>query len=428
MLISPQKAFRKDASPSDREKLDIRVFLALAGLYVAQAIPIYFIAAALPAILRSKGVDLVAIGSFAILMLPWVLKFLWAPFVDRWGNTRFGPRKSWIVPMQLVSIGLILFLSQLEPAENLSLLFPLLMLMAICSATQDIATDGYAVEHLPPSQIPLGNAIQGGSVAAGVIVGGSLTLFVHDFAGWQTALVLCALLAFTALLPALFLSEDTGKRHEEEPLANQQEKASLKNFFKAGWAVPVLLFAFVFRLPEGLVKGVEQAFLVDQGLSLTKIGLISGTSAACVGLGGAAIAVFLIKRFGLLRFFWMIGGLRIACFALYFLFAQSEQPPELSLILLSGFHTFIRYMEIVALYSAFMRFSSLQQAGTDFTILSCANLSIYMLGGFLAGVIAEHWGYSILFALAVILAVPGILLAMRLLSQSQQHASELSTR
>ena len=95
------------------------------------------------------------------------------------------------------------------------------------------------------------------------------------------------------------------------------------------------------------------------------------------------------------------------------------------LIGLSAFNTFIRYMELVGLYTAFMRFASLDQAGTDFTFLSCSNLLVYMIGGMAAGVIGQIYGFSFLFSLAVGLSVVSIVVAMRCLpgsmTQSETH-------
>ncbi|KZL22649.1 MFS transporter [Pseudovibrio sp. WM33] len=386
------------------------VIIVLAGLYVAQAIPVYLVAAAMPAIFRAQGISLVSIGSMALLMLPWVVKFLWAPIVDRYSIPALGRRRSWIIPMQLISVGIITYLSTLNVAEQLHILFPLLMVLALSSSTQDIATDGFAVEHLAPKDQPLGNAVQGGSVAAGVLIGGSLSLFLHDLWGWSFALKTAAGLSFLTLLPLLFFKEnprkDKGVDGESKP------RPSIIGFVKRNNTLMLLFFALLFRLPEGLVKGVEQAFLVDFGFSLSQIGMVSGGAAACVGLGGSAIAVVLIKRAGLMQFLWFIGTLRTLCFLGYASVALLDYRGVAVLVGLSAANTFIRYMEIVGLYSAFMRVSSLKQAGTDFTILSCANLFVYMLGSVVAGFIAQHSGYGILFSLATICSVAGILASM----------------
>ncbi|KAB7615846.1 MFS transporter [Amylibacter sp. SFDW26] len=389
------------------------VFVTLIGLYIAQAIPLYLVAAALPPILRERGVDLAVIGAFAVLLAPWVLKFLWAPYVDRLSRGGKLGRKAWIIATQCLVLSCIFTLSSFDPVTDVGYFFPLLMMMSVGAATQDIATDGYAVEHLASRDQPIGNAIQGGAVAAGVLLGGSVTLFVHDLSGWTIAVLTAGALSALATLPILIVREDVGKREQEEI----STKASLLTFFKRKEAIAIFVFALLFRVPEGLIKAVEQAFLVDAGFSLTKIGLISGGSAAVVGLAGSAIGMLIILRFGLKSFLWGIITLRTVCFAGYVAAAYTGLP-DWALIGLSALNTFSRYMEIVGLYTAFMRIASLKQAGTDFTILSSANLLMYMVGSMLAGVIASAAGYALLFTIATVLSVITGVMAMWILPRS----------
>lgn len=380
-----------------------RPILVLCGLYGAQAIPLYLVAAAIPPILRARGVDLALIGSFGVLMAPWALKFLWAPVVDR-----FGTRRAWILGAQAVTLAVILVLSQFDPMNDVARFFPLLMLMSISSATQDIATDAYAVEHLAPEKHALGSAIQGGAVAAGVLLGGSLTLFVYDRAGWQTAVLGAALLSALATLPVLFAPE----RDTRLAGVPERRRPSILAFWARPEARMILWFALLFRVPEGLVKAVEQSFFVDVGFSLTKVGLISGGAAACVGLAGSALGAVWVRRAGLVTFLWAIIGLRTLCFAGYVVAAQTGMP-DAALIGLSALNTFSRYMEIVGLYTAFIRTASLDQAGTDFTILASANLLTYVLGSMTAGVVASAFGYGPLFTIATVLSLLTGALAMR---------------
>lgn len=402
------------AQPSVTRKLDARIWLTLMGLYVAQAIPIYLVAAALPPILRDRGIDLAVIGGLGFLMLPWVAKPLWAPLIDRLSQYAPVGRKGVIMATQCVVMMTIIGLSQLDPVADIGLFFPLLMTTAFASATQDIAADGYAVEHLPPDQQSAGNAIQSGAVAAGVLIGGSGTLFLYDLIGWQGAVLTTGSLSLLAVAVFLMVPESLGKR----PAAQDKPRPGLWQFFRRPGAGTVFVFALIFRLPEGLIKSLEQSFLVDAGFSLTLIGLISGGSAALVGLLGAYAGMLMIRRFGLGPFFAALIAVRSAIFALYGVAAVYGLPQE-ALVVLSMLNTFNRYMEIVGLFTAFMRVSSLAQAGTDFTILSSANLLVYMLGSVFAGVLAQALGYAFVFWLACALSMLTGAIALYLLVKSR---------
>lgn len=138
-----------------------KISVALVGLYLAQAVPLYLVAAALPPILRENGVGLDVIGGLNILLAPWVLKAFWASWVDRLSHDPRIGRKKIIGLCLTVTVSGILALSALNPVEDAALFFPILMIMSVSSATQDIASDGWAVEHLSPKQQPGGNALQG---------------------------------------------------------------------------------------------------------------------------------------------------------------------------------------------------------------------------------------------------------------------------
>ena len=396
------------ASPLDR-----RVWLTLTGLYVAQTIPLYLVMAALPPILRSKDVDLSVIGSLGVLMLPWVLKPIWAPWIDLLSQKKEVGRKGVVIISQLLIVGLIGFLSSLDPVADIRLFFPTLLVISFASATQDIATDGYAVEHLPPQYQSGGNAIQSGAVAAGVIIGGSGTLVLYDYLGWQIAVLSVGAVSMLAVCAFLFVPEQVGKREMEKTIS----RPSLRHFFIRPGAVAILAFALIFRLPEGLIIALEQSFLVDAGLSLSLIGLISGGSAAAVGLLGAYAGMLAIQRTGLGVFFLLLVTMRTTIFALYGIAALYGIPNEV-LIALSMLNTFSRYMEMVGLFTAFMRVSSLGQAGTDFTLLSSANLFVYMIGSMVAGVAAQSFGYTSVFWSACLLSVITGAIALHLLRKS----------
>ncbi len=221
-------------------------------------------------------------------------------------------------------------------------------------------------------------------------------------------------MSLAAVAVFLAVPESVGKRQAD----HAQATPGLHQFFLRPGALFILAFALIFRLPEGLIKAMEQSFLVDAGLSLSLIGMIAGGSAALVGLLSTYVGMLVIRRLGLVPFFAALIVLRTAIFALYG-FAALYGLPQDVLIGLSMLNTFSRYMEMVGLFTAFMRVSSLSQAGTDFTILSSANLFVYMIGSMLAGVAAEALGYAFLFWLACALSMATGVLALKFLKKSK---------
>ncbi len=396
-----------------------KVFATLCGLYVMQAIPIYLFGAAIPVILRDQGVDLATIGSLALLFLPWVLKFLWAPYIDRWTPPFLGPRKGWIIPTQILICLIITVMAFLNPTEDLFIIFIMACSISFLAATQDIATDGYAVELLEETERPLGNGIQGGSVAVGVILGGTVTLLLYDVTGWTVSILMAAAAGFLFMMPVFFIEEAALKKQAANQAA--PDKASLLRFLVRPEARRALYYVLAYRLSEGFIKAMEQAFFVDQGLSVSTIGLISGGSAAVVGLAGSALGVVLVRKWKAGLVLLLLAVARTAIFLGYVGAATLDMSDPLILISLSVLNTFVRYMEIVALFNLCMQVCHKQQAGTDFTILSCANLFVYMCGGMLSGIIADQLGYSVLFSIATALSFIGVLQGLHFIRNDYQN-------
>jgi len=385
------------------------IFLTLIGLYVMQAIPIYLFGAALPVILRAQGVDLTTIGSMALLFLPWVLKFLWAPYIDRWKPPLFGPRKGWIIPTQILICSMISIMAFMDPTKSLFTIFVIGCVISFLAATQDIATDGYAVELLKEHERPLGNGIQSGSLAIGVILGGTGTLVFYDMVGWTLSILLAGGAGLLFLVPIFFITDRTSQLsvHDTEEVS----KASLLTFLKRPEARFVLYLVLAYRLSEGFVKGMEQTFLKDQGLSLSIIGLVSGGSAAIVGLAGSIFGAYLVRRMKAGPFLVFLALARTLVFVGFSAAAHANVQDANILIGLSVLNTFVRYMEIVGIFNLCMMVCHKNQAGTDFTILSCANIFVYMCGTMMSGLIADQYGYAFLFALATVLSLAGVIQA-----------------
>ncbi|MGV6874151.1 RhtX/FptX family siderophore transporter [Pseudochelatococcus sp. B33] len=403
--------------PARQQRDRRRLFAVLAGLYLAQGIPTYLFAAALPAILREQGVSRTAIGMLSLLMLPLILKFLWAPQVDRIRPFAKAHRAGWVCITQCGMVATFLAMTMIAPTD-VGAIFAFGFVAGLLLSTQDIATDGYAAKYLAPEDRPIGNAIQGGAVALGVVVGGSGGLLLYDSHGWVTTVTVMAAFSAVPLAAALFMREgDAGTAGA--PVA----RPSIRRFLRRPGALQVLWIALVYRASEGMVKSMEGPYLVDAGVPLDIIGYLSGGAALTVGLGGSALAALLLRRHGSARVLAALGGVRTVCFAIFALHALGAVPGIGALFGASFLQTLIRYMEIVALYSLFMSVTSSDQPGTDFTLLACAQLIVYLIGSMLAGRLADMLGYDTVFSLATAISALAVIVTWKTLSGSRNPAA-----
>ncbi|MCV9937818.1 MFS transporter [Boseaceae bacterium BT-24-1] len=388
-----------------------RLFAVLGGLYLAQAIPSYLFVAALPPIMREAGVSRTAIGYMSILLLPLVIKFVWAPWIDRIRPFARAHRAGWVFITQTGTILCMLALIAVGPLD-VGKIIAIGFVASLLISTQDIATDGYAAKYLPEADRAIGNAIQGGSIAFGVVIGGTLGLVLHHYIGWTGMLVTIAAISLLSLVAAAMMREG-------DPTPSEAGKRpSIRAFLRRPEARQILWIALIYRASEGLVKAMEGSYLVDAGVPLNQIGYLSGISATTAGLAGSAIAAWLVKRQGVAFVLALLGAARTLCFLLFACHALGAVVGAWPLFGAAGFQTLIRYMEIVALYSLFMAVTTSDQPGTDFTILACAQLLVYLAGSMLAGKLADTLGYSALFSLATAISGIAVIATVRMIARS----------
>ncbi|MCA9547366.1 MAG: MFS transporter, partial [Myxococcales bacterium] len=246
--------------------------ILLGGLYLSQGLPYGFFTQSVPALLRMQGASNTLVGLSFLLMLPWGLKFLWAPLVDRHGSARWGRRRSWILPLQAAGVLTLAALAFVDPTGELPWVLVGLLVINLISATQDIATDGLAVEVLAPEERGLGNGLQVGAYRLGMIIGGGALLMFLDRLGWRNAFLGMAGLLVLASVPIL--------RHREAPLpvapAEPHPLLALRAWFAqpgaARWALVLVLYKGFDAMGSAMVKPL----LVDHGYDLGDIGAMVG--------------------------------------------------------------------------------------------------------------------------------------------------------
>ncbi|MGF6232317.1 MFS transporter (putative signal transducer) [Inquilinus ginsengisoli] len=376
-----------------------RLLLVLAGLYLAQAIPVSLFLTAMPPILRQEGVTRTALGYLGLLAIPGVLKFLWAPLVDRMRPIARAHRGGWIVLTQAGVVLAVLALLLIRPGDLLGFI-PIAFAIAMLVSTQDIATDGYATLALPPGRRAAGNAVQSGAAAAGVVLGGSLGLILYHQLGWSGMILGMAGLCLLPLAAVPAMREHRGTE-DSAP----RPRPRIMAFLQRPEARHILWIALLFRAGEGLVKPMEAPYLVDAHVGLDAIAALAGASAAVAGVAGTALLAWLLQRRGPAVALGLIGTLRVLACLVFALHAAGLLPGLPLLFGAAALQTLIRYTELVVLFSLFMAVASPTQPGTDFTMLACAQYAAYLLGSVLSGTLADRFGYAWLFGLGTALSV-----------------------
>lgn len=385
----------------------------LLALYLAQGIPFGIYTQALPAILRTYEAPLALISLSGILALPWAAKVLWAPWVDRHYWPALGYRRSWILPMNLGLIGVLVAMAFFDPErlrdpEGVYTLFFLLFLVNLFAATQDVATDGLAVRLLTVEERGLGNGIQVASYRVGIIIGGGLLLFTLGSFGWQPSFWLLIGFSLLLLVPVLLYREppvpEAITEHQNEPYSR-----AWKTFFQrpelAGW-IWVLV---TFKMAESMASAMVKPMLVDLGLTLQEMGLWVSMAGAVTTITGALLGGYWTTKLGRRNAMVLFAGLQALAYAGYVAPASGWALTGLSaahtVVVINAVEHFFGGMAMAALLAAVMDRARPEHAGVDFTL----QVSILALCGGLfylpAGLVAEAIGYNGHFAVAGLLGL-----------------------
>ncbi|ANM30508.1 hypothetical protein ABI59_14395 [Acidobacteria bacterium Mor1] len=384
-------------------------FGLVGSLYVSQAIPLGFIFVALPAILARRGVPEEQIGLLGALSLPWLIKFLWAPAVDRFGSAR-GHYRSWLIPLQLLSVATVAALALFNLDDGLGPLLGCIAAFMFFSATQDIATDGLAVRNLRPEERGLGNGIQVGGYYLGQILGGAAILLVFARAGWAAAVLTMSLLLALPLVQVLRFREPAYEKQAGERVSMGALVAFMRRPGNGSWILVLLLY----RAGESTALLMVNTLLIDRGFSLEQVAVTLGAAGSVASLIGALVAGAAIGRLGRRAALLTFGTLQaLALLAYRFLDVPApEWGVVLGAVILVAFCS---SMATGALYTHMMDRSEASTASTDFTLQqSFAALGPAIGAGF-SGFSVAAFGYATHFTIcAGVAALAVLLVALRI--------------
>ena len=382
----------------------------IGALYVSQAIPVGFFVIALPAILRDSGASLKTVSLFSALALAWVFKFLWAPLVDRFGSTTRGHFRSWLLPIQLLAVIAVAVIATTDPRESLVPLAVAGSFFMLVAATQDIATDGLAVRILPPEERGLGNGVQVGGFYFGQILGGGLVLYLVGRIGWSAAMGLMALLMALPILPVIRFSEPAAPR-TPRPSARFSFGA-LGRFFRRPGAFSWVAVLVVYRAGDAAAIRMLGPLLVDHGFSLASIGLLTGVAASVGALAGALTAGLLVNSLGRRSSLFVFALFHAVALIGYLMPAGGRtEPVVLYGVVLAA--AFTGGLATTAIYTSMMDRSDPATSATDFTLQQSLCAFGPLVSSILSGVVAQHFGYTVLFGACVVVAVLAAGLAAR---------------
>lgn len=399
-------------------------FTLLFLLYLTQGIPFGFQVTALPVLFRQSGVSLTMIGFSSLLALPWMLKIMWAPLVDRFWIAKLGRRKSWLLPLQMVMLFSAFSATHIDIALNPLLFAATIFVMNFCASIQDVAVDGLAIDILKDNDLGYGNAIQVVGYKIGMLISGGFLVWLSSYIGWENVFyVICGIVAIPALLLIPF-KENLISQTKLNHIAIKEILVHITKAIQKHGMIIIFLLIATYKTGETLIDGMFKPFLVDQGFSASQIGLWQGMYGMATSIAGSITGGVLSSRFGIFKGLWVSLLVRLIplCGEWY---CTLNIPSRELIIMVTIAEHFFGGILTTAMF-AFMMYTVDKVIGaTHYTMLATIEVLGKSPGMWFSGLLADTFGYTNLFSLGIILSVVPIFLFMivkkRLLYPEQSH-------
>ncbi len=379
----------------------------------SSGLPLALTGATLQAWMAVEGVDLKTIGIFALVGLPYTLKFFWSPLMDRFVPPWLGRRRGWII---ITQIGLVFGISAMafsSPREGPIFLAVIALLIAFASASQDIVIDAYRTDILHEQERGVGAAVfvMGYRIAA--LISGALALILSDHIGWRSTYLLMACVMGVGIISALSGPEPDGRI---APPRNMKEaiRGPLKDYFSRSSAFLLLLLIILYKLGDAYAGALTTAFLIKGiGFTASEVGAINKGLGFASLIVGAIFGGALMVRLGLFRSLLVFGILQAVSNLSFMVLAWTGKSYGM-LIFAVAFENLTGGMGTAAFVSLLMSMCNHRYTATQYALLS----SLAALGRIFisptSGFLVESIGWPRFFFVTFLVAVPGLLLLWRL--------------
>jgi PAT family beta-lactamase induction signal transducer AmpG len=399
-------------------KLDIAPYLqvfrsrrvaVITLLGFASGLPLALTGGTLQAWMTVSGVDLRTIGIFGLVGLPYTLKFLWSPLMDRFVPPWLGRRRGWIIITQLCLVMGITAMAYSSPLQSPFILALLALIVAFTSASQDIVIDAYRTDVLRERERGFGAAVFVTGYRTAALVSGALALILSEHIGWQNTYLLMAGIMSIGIVSTLFGPEPV--EHSNHPCSMKEAVwGPLKNYFSRTAALSLLLLIILYKLGDAYAGTLTTAFLLKgPGFSPSEVGTINKGLGFASVIIGALIGGTLMVRLGLFRALLIFGILQAVSNLSFMLIALVGKDYGM-LIFTVAFENLAGGMGTSAFVSLLMAMCNHRYTATQYALLS----SLAALGRIFisptSGFLVESIGWAQFFFVTFLVALPGLIL------------------
>jgi PAT family beta-lactamase induction signal transducer AmpG len=375
----------------------------------SSGLPLLLTGSVLQAWLKDGGVDLASIGLFALVGLPYTLKFLWSPLFDRYLPPLLGRRRGWILVTQAGLAAALLFLSMAHPGANdLVWVSAAALLVAFFSSSQDIVVDAYRRESLADDELGLGSALYVNGYRTGMLLAGGGGLILADLLSFGSMYRLMAATMAACAVVTLLAPEPPLPEGRPTTLVNAV-LLPFRDFFTRDGAWLALAFVLFYKLGDTMASAMTTPFYLDLGYSKTEIGTVVKLFGFWATIAGGTLGGIWILRVGLNRALWWF-GLGQMLSTLGFVVLTQLEPGLAALATVVAVENLTAGLGTAAFVGFMAALTDRRFTATQYALLSSLMGVPRVLASAPTGWLAQWLGWPGFFLMCTLIAIPGLLL------------------
>lgn len=389
----------------------------------ASGLPLLLTITVLQAWMTEEGVDLTVIGLMILVGLPYSIKFLWAPVLDRFTLPFLGRRRGWLLIAQVVLILSIAGLGFSDPKNNPWMLAFAALLVTFFSASQDIVIDAYRREDLSDEELGLGSSLYVNGYRVGMLLAGGGGLIMADYMPFSMVYLIMAGCLLPGVLTTLLAREPVIAVGTPKTMGEAVFNPLIEYFSRNG-ALWMLAFILLYKIGDTMASAMTIPFYLDIGFSKTEIGAVVKLFGFWATIIGSLIGGILMLRLGINRALWVFGFLQAISTAGFAVLARiGYSIPALSVVI--GFENLSSGMGTAAFIAFMASITNKKFTATQYALLTSLMAVPRTVFSAPTGFFAKHMGWESFFIGCTLIAIPGMLLLLKFAPwKSKQDSSE----
>jgi len=404
---TPQLEQHKSWSQIITTLLSQRMLLALV-MGFSSGLPLLLTGSLLQAWMVDQKVDLSTIGLFALVGLPYTLKFLWAPLMDRYTPALFGRRRGWLFIWQLCLTAAIILLAFSDPAHHLSMLAVAALLLSFFSASQDIVIDAFRRESLADDEQGMGASLYVGGYRLGMLLASGGGLILADLMTYRLVYFIMAA-GMSAGIVATLLATEPVAEHGTPKSLSEAVIDPFREYFSRDYALYLLLFIFLYKVGDTMASQMTTPFYLETGFSKTEIGSIVKLFGFWATIGGTMLGGLLVMRLGIYKSLFSFGILQgISTAGFIWLHYMGNILYALAAVV--SFENLTAGLGTAAFVGFLASLTDKRFTATQFALLTSFMGMPRVFAAAPTGYMVDAFGWNGFFLFCALIAIPGILL------------------